>query len=107
VTFRISDIKAQTLIHRTRADIETAVAHLKKSDKTRYRRYANKFALNQTFYASSFEAEFDVTGNIDLRAEMEDKIKVGAGANLTWTSKKSFKIASNSAVPFGFAGIKI
>lgn len=106
VTFKISDIKAQTLTLRTRADIETAIDKMKKSDKSRYKRYAGKIALDQTFYASNFTAEFDVAANVDLRSEIENRIKLAAGAEIKWASKKSFQIASNAAVPFGFAGIK-
>lgn len=106
VNFKLSDIKARALTQRTRADIETAIAQLKKSDKTRYRQYANKFALDQTYYAASFEAEFEVQGDIDLRAELEGKIDVSGDAEIKWTSKRTFKIANNADVPFGFAGVK-
>jgi len=107
VTFKLTDIKARSLATRNRADIEHAIAALKKADKARYKRYANKFALDQTFYADSFEAEFDVDGKVDLRAELEGKVEVQGEAQVQWTSKRAFKIASNAAVPFGFAGIKI
>ena len=107
VTFKLKDIKARSLATRTRADIEHAIATLKKTDKARYRRYANKFALDQTFYADSFEAEFDVDGKVDLRSELEGKIQVHGEAEIMWTSRRTFQVASNAAVPFGFAGVKI
>lgn len=107
VTFKLSDIKARSLTSRTRADIETAIAQLKNTDKPRYRRYAHKYALDQTFYANTFEVEFDVQGKADLRGELDGKIDVQGGAEMTWTSRRSFRIAHNADVPFGFAGVRI
>ena len=63
--------------------------------------------LGQTSYAASPEAEFDAQGDIDLRAELEGKIDVSGDAEIMWTSKRTFKIANNADVPFGFAGMKI
>ncbi|MDZ4784497.1 MAG: hypothetical protein SGJ02_00310 [bacterium] len=105
VTFSITGVKAMGLKKKTRADIETAIETIKKNKAT-YKKYKDKLAIDKTFYATIFTATFETQTGVNLRAEIEQNIRLSAGTTIDWKSNKSFNISNNDKVPFGFTFVK-
>jgi hypothetical protein len=105
VEYTITGIKAMGLVSKTRADIEEAIAIMKK-DQKKYKRYQKKMAVDKIFFANAFNVKFETAGNVDLQAEIELNIKLAAGTSIEWTSKRAFTISNNDTVPFGFSYVR-
>ena len=63
----------------------------------------------ETYYATEANVSFAAPGGADLKASVEKEggVHVSGSAAVQWTSKKSFTITQNDAVPFGFRGWKV
>ena len=75
---------------------------LKSKKKKDWRRINGKSLVELTFYATEFTIDFEVEGNIDLSAEVGEKITHDVETKINWTTNTSLKIATNDKIPFGF-----
>jgi len=112
VTFTITGVHARTFLngpgHASMFSL-TPLVHALKKDRTKWKMVNGKWIVTETYYATEASVSFAAPGGVDLKASVEKEggVHVSGSAAVQWTSKKSFTITQNDAVPFGFRGWKV
>ncbi len=113
VTFAITRVSARTFV--TGRGRASQLALLPLLDALRASRPASwkilrrKWVVLETYHASEATLNFSTSSNVDLEAQVaaHGGARVRGGGKVRWTSKRSFAIAQNNAVPFAFRGFRI
>lgn len=104
VNFYISGVKCRVFVNQSKITLIPRLQELRRDNKPLWKLVNNNIIADYTYYATEVTAEFDVDGSVDLKAEIENRIRVGGNAAVSWQSKSKFVISNNEAVPFGFSG---
>lgn len=104
VDFFISGVKCRVFANQSKITLIPRLQELRKTNKALWKLVNNNYIADFTYYATEVTAQFTVEGNADLRAEIEQKISISAGAEIAWKSKSKFVISNNDKIPFGFSG---
>ena len=111
--FSITGILARTFVngpgHASLFSLTPKVFALKKTDRVRWRLVNQKWIVLETYYASEVLVEFATSGNVDLKAELDElgAVTVSGNATVSWKSKRSFTVSKNDRVPFAFRGWQV
>lgn len=112
-TFAITGVYAKTFSdgpgHASMFALVPKIHALKRDDKERWKLVNGKWIVLETFYASEATVSFETSGNVDLKADVEEAggVSVSGGGAVTWKGKRSFTIAGNNQVPFAFRGWQV
>ncbi len=104
VNFYISGVKCRVFVNQSKIMLIPRLQQLRKNNKVLWKLLNNNIIADYTYYATEVTAEFVVDGNVDLQAEIQNRITVIGNAAVDWKSKSKFVISNNDAVPFGFSG---
>lgn len=104
VDFFISGVKCRVFANQSKITLIPRLQELRKKNRSLWRLVNNNYIADYTYYATEITAEFETEGNIDLRAELENKITIEGNAGIEWKNKSKFVISNNDAIPFGFSG---
>ena len=105
-TYSITGVKAKQFVNLDVFEVEQMIDSLRNRHSS-WKRIRGNRMVELTFYASEFSIEFEVEGDVDLKAEVAQKIAHGPSSKIEWTTKTSLKIANNDSIPFGFKGFRI
>lgn len=103
----ISGVTSKELKSISALQTEEILQNIRKTQRSVWKDIHGKQLVELTFYAESFTIDFQVDGNVDLQAEVGDKLSHPDGSKISWSSKNSITISQNDHVPFGFKGEKI
>lgn len=106
-TFEISGVKARAFKSESKITILPQLYKVRRKNRKLWRIINNNWLAEYVYYASEARVTFLVAGGADLKAGLEKKIKISAGANIKWDSNRSFVITNNVEVPFGFSGWRV
>ncbi len=110
VTFSIDKVSARTFAQgagrASKLALVPLVGALRKSDPATWKAIKGRWIVLETYHASEATLVFDVRGDADLVSDVQAAggARVHGAGTLRWTSKRSFTIAQNNAVPFAFRG---
>jgi hypothetical protein len=110
VTFSIHKVSARTFAQgagrASKLALVPLLAALRRSSPATWKSIKGRWIVLETYHASDATLVFSVTGDVDLAADVRAAggARVHGGGKLRWTSKRSFTIAQNNAVPFAFRG---
>ena len=106
-TYTITGVKAKKLESLDTLQIEAILAGIKSQKKGTWRKLRGNHLVELTFYATDFTIDFEVEGDLNLKAEIGEKVTHAPNTSIKWTSRKSLKIAQNDAIPFGIKRFRI
>lgn len=107
VNFQITDVKARTFESQSKITIWPDILKIRDSNQQMWKMINNNWLADMVYYASEMKVTFKVDAGINLKADIENRVKVSGGGGLEWDSNRSFAITNNQQVPFGFSGWKI
>ncbi len=107
VTFEITGVKVRTFKTQSMITISPALHKLRKSNKQLWKMVNNNWIADYVYYASEATVKFFVNGGVNLKADIQNRLKVSGEAGVQWKSNRSFTITNNQEVPFGFSGWKV
>lgn len=107
VTFEISGVKARSFKTQSKITILPQIQKIRRKNRRLWRIINNNWFADYVYYASEAKVTFSVAGGADLKAGIEKRVKISAGANINWESNRSFTITNNVKVPFGFSGWRV
>ena len=95
--------------HPTMLSLVPKLHALKKEDRARWRLVNGKWIVLETFYAKEATVSFTTSGDVNLKANVENAggVSVSGDGQITWKGKRAFAIAGNDKVPFAFRGWKV
>lgn len=113
VTFAITKVSARAFTQGTGRASKLALlpllAGLRQAEPAAWRAIKGKWVVLETYHASEATLSFSTKTDVDLEAQVDAAggASVHGGGKLRWTSKRSFRIAQNNAVPFAFRGFRV
>jgi hypothetical protein len=113
VAFAITRVSARTFgAGRGRASelaLLPLLATLRGARPQSWKILKGKWVVLETFHASEATLTFSAKSSVDLEADVARAggARVRGGGRVRWTSKRSFAIAQNNAVPFAFRGFRV
>lgn len=107
VNFEISDVKARSFKSQSKITIWPELLKIRDKNKQKWKMIDNNWVIAIVYYASEMTVKFKVDAAINLKGDIENRVKVSGGAGIEWDSNRSFTITKNQEVPFGFSGWKI
>jgi len=107
IDFIISDVKASYLKNKSTLSIIDDLNKLRHDNRNRWKLLNNNWIAERMYYAKKFEVKIEAEGNVNIKAEIENKINLTGDAEIKWKNSKQFSISNNFEVPFGFVGFKI
>ena len=107
VNFQITDVKARTFESQSKITIWPDILKIRDSNQQMWKMINNNWLADMVYYALEMKVAFKVDAGINLKGDIENRVKVSGGAGLEWDSNRSFTITNNQEVPFGFSGWKI
>lgn len=110
-TFSISKV---TTVHLSRSDLmevrlRARLQQWRKEPGHRplWERIDEQLFVESTWFCEEYSLEFQTGSGVDVRAEIEPNIDVGASAEVKWTSKTKLKVVGNTKVPFAIRGWRL
>jgi hypothetical protein len=107
VTFSISGVRARIFVSQSKLTLVPKIHRLRKTDRRMWKQINNNWIADYTYYATEATLEFNVGSGVDLKGEIENRIKLSGNAGVKWKSNRSFTLTRNDAVPFGFSGWRV
>jgi hypothetical protein len=113
VTFAITRVSAKTFASGSGRASELALLPLlqtlRQARLAAWKILKGKWVVLETYHASEATLTFSAREGVDLEADVTQAggAHVHGGGNVKWTSKRSFTIAQNNAVPFAFRGFRV
>ena len=107
VTYQITGVKARSFKTQSRIKILPELENLRLTDKTKWKLINNCWIAEYVYHASEFTVKFDAATGVKLKADVEQRIKISGEVELDWKTDRSFTIANNLDIPFGFSGWQV
>jgi len=113
VTFAITKVSARAFAQgagrASKLALLPLLAELRGAAPAGWKAIKGKWIVLETYHASEATLSFSAATSVDLAAEVDAAggARVHGGGRLRWTSKRSFTIAQNNAVPFAFRGFRV
>lgn len=107
VTYQITGVKARSFKTQSRIKILPELENLRLTDKTKWKLINNCWIAEYVYHASEFTVKFDADTGVKLKADVEQRIKISGEVELDWKTDRSFTIANNLDIPFGFSGWQV
>ncbi len=108
LNFEITDIRAirfrEDILP---VDLELALNHLRKSNKSIFKKFKNRFLVTKVLYANQYKVTVEVEKGGSFEADVNvQSVDVEIGAKFK-KKENSLIVSQNSSVPFGVIGYKI
>jgi len=107
VNFQITDVKARTFESESIITFWDDIFKIRDTNPQRWKMINNCWLADHVYYASEMKVTFKVDASINLKGDIENRVKVSGDAAIEWDSNRSFTITKNKKVPFGFSARKI
>ncbi len=104
VDFYITGVQCRAFAHQSKIMLIPRLQELRQTNKKLWKLINNNYIADYTYYATEVTVEFESEGSADIKAEIENKITIDAGASVEWKSKSKLVLSHNSNIPFGFSG---
>ena len=101
VTYQIKGIKARAFKTQNRIKILPEIEKLRRTDKAKWRLINNCWIAEYVYHATEFTVKFNAATGVNLKAEVENKIKISADTKLEWKNKSSFTITNTESASPG------
>jgi|GEM_PF-3885238 len=105
--FEISGIEGSEFKYQSQLTLQPEINKIRRSDPQMWKLINDHLLVTEAFYATKFTVTFRSGTQILGKADLEDKIRLNAEANLDWKNQEVLEVTNNQNVPFGVRGFYI